>query len=114
VGDLLPGCFAEAGLSVVACCLSDKTSPLWPPYSSPEQVASIEARATALSDERWFWDRDQTLRYFLAGGGAVTAFPAAWSARLGAMRAELAAIRSGRLSTAGGNLMYVIAGVKPW
>jgi hypothetical protein len=30
------------------------------------------------------------------------------------MRAELAAIRSGRLSTAGGNLMYVIAGVKPW
>jgi ubiquinone/menaquinone biosynthesis C-methylase UbiE len=31
VGDLLPGYFAEVGLTVVACYLSDKTSPLWPP-----------------------------------------------------------------------------------
>jgi ubiquinone/menaquinone biosynthesis C-methylase UbiE len=113
VGDLLPGYFAEAGLGVVACYLSDKASPLWPPYSSPEQAASAEARATALSDERWFWSRDQTRRYFLAGGGEASAFSDAWSARLAEMRAELAAIRSGALSTAGGNLMYLVAGVKP-
>jgi hypothetical protein len=68
-GDLLPGYFAEAGLTVVACYLSDKTSPLWPPYSSSEEAALAEARAAALSDERWFWTGDQTRRYFLAGGG---------------------------------------------
>jgi SAM-dependent methyltransferase len=112
-GDLLPGYFAEAGLSVVGCYLSDKTSPLWPPYSSPEQAASAEARATALSDERWFWSRDQTRRYFLAGGGEASAFPDRWSASLAEMRAELAAIHSGALSTAGGNMMYLVAGMKP-
>jgi SAM-dependent methyltransferase len=111
-GDLLPGYFAEAGLDVVACYLSDKTSPLWPPYASPEQAASAEARAAALSDERWFWSRDETRRYFLAGGGEASAFPGAWSARLAEMGAELAAIRSGTLSTAGGNVMYLVAGLK--
>jgi hypothetical protein len=29
------------------------------------------------------------------------------------MRAELAAIHSGALSTAGGNMMYLVAGMKP-
>jgi SAM-dependent methyltransferase len=113
VGDLLPRYFAEAGLSVVACYLSDKASPLWPPYSSPEQIASAEARATALSDERWFWSRDQTRRYFLAGGGEASAFSDAWSARLAEMGEEVSAIRSGALSTAGGNVMYLLAGRKP-
>ena len=112
-GDLLPGYFAEAGLGVVACYLSDKASPLWPPYPTPEQAASAEARATALAEERWFWGRDQTRRYFMAGGGEASAFSDAWSARLAEMRTELAAIRSGTLSTAGGAMMYLVAGRKP-
>jgi len=111
-GDLLPGYFAEAGLTVVACYLSDKASPLWPPYSSPEQAASVEARAAAVSDERWFWSRDQTLRYFLAGGGEPSAFSEGWSARLTEMSAEVDAIAGGALSTAGGSLMYLVAGLK--
>jgi ubiquinone/menaquinone biosynthesis C-methylase UbiE len=113
VGDLLPAYFAEAGLGVVACFLSDKTSPLWPPYSSPEQAALVEARATALAEERWFWSRDQAHRYFTAGGGDATEFADAWSARLEEMRTDVAAIRGGALSTAGGSLMYLVAGIKP-
>ena len=113
VGDLLPAHFAQAGLGVVACFLSDKTSPLWPPYSSPEQAASVEARATALAEERWFWSRDQAHRYFTAGGGDAADFADAWSARFEEMRTELTAIRSGALSTAGGNMMYLVAGLKP-
>ena len=112
-GDLLPGYFAEAGLTVLACYLSDKTSPLWPPYSSPEQAASAEARATALAEERWCWSRDQAHRYFTAGGGEAADFADAWCARLEEMRTDLVAIRSGALSTAGGNMMYLVAGTKP-
>jgi SAM-dependent methyltransferase len=113
VGDLLPGHFTEAGLGVVGCFLSDKTSPLWPPYSSPEQAALVDARATALAEERWFWSRDQTHRYFTAGGGAAAEFADAWSTRLEEMRADMAAIRGGAFSTAGGSLMYLVAGIKP-
>jgi SAM-dependent methyltransferase len=113
MGDLLPGYFTEAGLRVVACYLSDKASPLWPPYSSPEQAASVEARATALAEERCFWSREETRRYFLAGGGDAAAFSSAWSASLRETRTEVAAIRRGALSTAGGSMMYLVAGIKP-
>jgi SAM-dependent methyltransferase len=113
VGDLLPGYFAEVGLTVEACYLSDKTSPLWPPYSSPEQAALVEALATADAGQRCPWSCEETRRYFLAGGGDPAAFSAAWSVRLREMQAALAAIRSGALSTAGGQMMYLVAGKKP-
>ncbi len=113
VGDLLPGYFAEAGLPVVACYLSDKASPLWPPYSSPEQAALVEAIATAAAEERVPWSREETRRYFLAGGGSAAAFSEAWSTRLREMQADLAAIHSGSLWTGGGQMMYLVAGRKP-
>ena len=113
VGDLLPGYFAEVGLNVTACYLSDKTSPLWPPYSSPEQAALVEAFSTAAADQRCPWSSAETRRYFIAGGGDPARFSEAWSARLREMRADLAAIDSGSLWTAGGQMMYVVAGMKP-
>jgi SAM-dependent methyltransferase len=113
VGDLLPGLLAEAGLTVVACYLSDKASPLWPPYSSPEQAALVEALETSVKEERCPWSRDETRRYFLAGGGEDGDFVEAWAARLSEMRADLAAIRSGLLATGGGQIMYLIAATQP-
>ena len=113
VGDLLPGLLAEAGLTVVAGYLSDKASPLWPPYSSPEQAALVEALATSVEEERCPWSRDETRRYFLAGGGEDGDYADAWAARLSEIRADLAAIRSGLLATAGGQVMYLIAATKP-
>jgi len=113
VGDLLPGYFAEVGLTVSACYLSDKTSPLWPPYSSPEQAALVKAFSTAAADQQCPWSAEETRRYFVAGGGDPTTFSEAWSTRLQEMQTGLAAIHSGSLSTAGGQLMYLVAGKKP-
>ncbi|MFZ0995272.1 MAG: class I SAM-dependent methyltransferase [Candidatus Dormiibacterota bacterium] len=110
VGDLLPGYFAEAGLTVAACYLSDKTSLLSPPYSSPEQAALVEAVARAAAEQRCPWSSEETRRYFVAGGGDPTTFAEAWSARLRELQAGLAAIQSGALSTAGGQMMYLVAG----
>ncbi|MGC1184633.1 MAG: methyltransferase domain-containing protein [Candidatus Dormiibacterota bacterium] len=112
VGDLLPGLVAEAGLAVAACYLSDKASPLWPPYSSPEQSALVEALEASVKAERCPWSREETRRYFLAGGGEDGEFREAWAERLGEIRADLAALHSGRLSTGGGQLMYLIAATK--
>lgn len=110
VGDLLPGYFAEVGLTVSACYLSDKTSPLWPPYSSPEQAALVQAFSTAAADQRCPWSAEETRRYFVARGGDPTTFSKAWSTRLREMQADLADIQSGTLSTGGGLLMYLVAG----
>jgi len=113
VGDLLPGYFAEVGLTVSACYLSDKTSPLWPPYSSPEQAALVKGFSTAAAAQRCPWSTEETRRYFVAGGGDPTTFSEAWSIRLREMQGDLAAIHNGVLSTAGGQLMYVVAANKP-
>ena len=113
VGDLLPGYFAEVGLQIVGCYLSDKSSPLWPPYSSPEQGALVEAIAGAAAEERYPWSREEARRYFLAGGGSEAAFEEAWSCTAQAARAELAAIRGGSFWSSGGQLTYLVAGRRP-
>ncbi len=112
VGDLLPGYFAEAGLDLVGCYLSDKSSPLWPPYSSPEQAALVRAIEGAAAEERCPWNRDEARRYFLAGGGSEAAFAEAWSTRVRAVQADLAAVQSGSFWSAGGQLMYLVGGQK--
>lgn len=113
IGDLLPGLLADAGLTVSACYISDKASPLWPPYSSPEQLSLVEALETSVKEERCPWSKEETERYFLAGGGEEEIFKEAWAERLAEMRTDLAALRSGRLSTGGGQLMYLFAATKP-
>ncbi len=113
VGDLLPGYFAEVGLQLVGCYLSDKASPMWPPYSSPEQSALIEAVACAAAEERYPWSRDDARKYFLAGGGSEAAFEEAWSSRARAARTELAAIQGESFWSSGGQLMYLVAGRRP-
>jgi SAM-dependent methyltransferase len=113
IGDLLPGLLMEAGLTVTACYISDKASPLWPPYSSREQAVLGEALETSVNEERCPWSREETRRYFLAGGGEDGDFLKAWAERLREMRADLTALRSGRLATGGGQLMYLIAATAP-
>ncbi|MDA8331871.1 MAG: methyltransferase domain-containing protein [Candidatus Dormibacteraeota bacterium] len=113
VGDLLPGYFAEAGLQLVGCYISDKASPLWPPYSSPEQSALVESIEGAAADERHPWGRQEARRYFLAGGGSEAAFEEAWSRRARAAREELAGIQGESLWSSGGQMMYLVAGRRP-
>jgi len=42
LGDLLPGWFAEAGLTEIAVHQSDRAASLFPPYDSPAQQALLE------------------------------------------------------------------------
>lgn len=112
-GDLMPEYFAKAGLTDVVVYLSDKASPLQPPYESPEQQSLIDAVARAVAGDRWIWSREEAESYFLAGGGQPEPFSASWKALLDDQRAELDAAQDGSLVTAGGNLMYLIAGQNP-
>jgi hypothetical protein len=73
----------------------------------------VKAFETAAADQRCPWSSEETRRYFLAGGGDPETFSAAWSVRLREMQADLAAIHAGSLWTAGGQMMYLVAGKKP-
>src|SRR5580704_13610072 len=69
IGDLIPSLFAERALVNVRVYLNDKANVFLPPYDSPEQRAALEERADLKQRDFWIWSRDDTHRYFLAGGG---------------------------------------------
>lgn len=112
VGDVVPGLFAAAGLADVAVYLNDKANAFLPPYGTPEQRAMLEERKDFQSRDFWIWNRDDTRRYFLAGGGAENQFDALWAtATDGAERFEKA-VADRTYSHAGAALNYLVAGRK--
>jgi len=69
IGDLLPDYFAQQNLENIQIYLSDKTSPLIPPYLSKEEQVLVEQSKTWSNQEIAVWPREETKRYYLASGG---------------------------------------------
>jgi ubiquinone/menaquinone biosynthesis C-methylase UbiE len=113
IGDLLPGYFAEAGLSEVAVHQSDRAASLFPPYDSAAQQALIE------QDQRWKdsatgpWDREELRRHVLQGGGSEEFFERGFAEVLEQFSQEQQAISSGSFHSAGGGMTYLVSGRKP-
>lgn len=113
IGDMLPGYFAEVGLEAVTVHQSDKAASLVPPYATrEEQVRRAEAIDFARR-EMFAWDRAETRRYFLAGGGSEGDFERLWAAAGRAARETAAALERGEEHQAGGGVQYLVAGRKP-
>jgi SAM-dependent methyltransferase len=113
VGDLLPGYFAQCGIVGIETFLSDKVSAMVPPYASDEQQV-LKTKLLEDADRGSFgWTRDETKRFFVAGGGSEEDFDAAWERRLAESRSIAAAIEQGTFHTAGGVIHYVVSGRRP-
>lgn len=113
IGDLIPGLFAECGLIDIRVYLNDKTSAIVPPYDSPEQRAMFEEHADFSRRDFWIWSREDTRRYFLAGGGQADEFDALWSVATSGNNRFDQAIAERTYSGAGGGVAYLVAGRKP-
>ena len=59
-------------------------------------------------DTLWGWTREQAQRYYEAGGG--TDFDAMWDRRRADARRVADALDAGTFHTAGGMLLYLVAG----
>jgi hypothetical protein len=114
IGGLVPGLFAERELVDIRVYLNDKTNPFLPPYGSPEERAMLEERADLKHREFWVWSREDTHRYFLAGGGDEGEFEALWSVAIVSEGKKFdKAIAEGTYAGAGGGISYLVAGRKP-
>jgi len=114
-GDIIPGLLAQTGAIDVQVYISDKASAVVPPYTSTEQQALVAYALEAASNGSFMgWDRTDTERYFLAGGGIEADFKTIWEQVTNPQHAsELAgAITNKTYHTAGGALMYLISGRK--
>lgn len=113
LGELVPKLFVEAGLSRVSVFLNDHAGALIPPYQTPEMRAVVEEMRDGVAREMWAWDKETTLRYFLAGGGAQDEFDAVWALAGVAYRQQFAQIESGTFVAPRGSVNYLVSGLKP-
>jgi SAM-dependent methyltransferase len=110
VGPFLPGWLAERGCEHIDSYQSDKTSMLVPPYSSTEAQALLRQAVDFDRQQFWIWNREDTLRYFLADGGAAGAFEPLWRQALAREHALLTGFQQNRLSlTTAPSLLLVSA-----
>ncbi len=111
LGDLIPGYFSQLGLQNIQTYISDKASPLFPPYASREQQVSKQLYLDWV--ERGRWSRGESLRYFLAGGGTEQAFATYWMQMLQKNKAVEQSLLKEEFYTSGGAVMYLVSGRKP-
>jgi SAM-dependent methyltransferase len=79
----------------------------------PPDAAQIIAQERAWHDEgALLWPRDETLRYYLAGGGDPARFDALWEATRVVQAARFAAVDAGTYAAAIGGLFYLVAARK--
>ena len=112
LGDLLPGLFARTGLDDIQVYLSDKAWAVYPPYAAPGQKEMLADRLHDAETGFHMFGREQTRRYFLAGGGTSEAFEKIWTIALAHLRRTGQAISGKTLHAGGGHVMYLISGRK--
>jgi ubiquinone/menaquinone biosynthesis C-methylase UbiE len=114
IGDLVPSLFAERRLVDVCVYLNDKADILLPPYDSPAQGAALEERADFKHRDLWSgWSREDTRRYFLAGGGREGEFEALWLVAIGSSdKIDKAIADRTYAGRDGAGIGYLIAGRK--
>jgi ubiquinone/menaquinone biosynthesis C-methylase UbiE len=112
LGELLPGMFAQSGLSDIHVYLRDKAFPLYPPYANTEQRVTLDPTYDWEKSETGPWNYDQVRRYFLAGGGSVPMLDAQFSSMRKEAQRQREAISEGRYHAAGGAIVYIVCGRK--
>jgi SAM-dependent methyltransferase len=113
IGELVPGYFSDEGLEAIQVYLSDRAWLMLPPYASDEQQAIKKAYAEEVECGGWGWSRDETRRYYMAGGGSDADFDDAWERRTAENRDLLGSIEDGSFNPAGGQILYLVAGRRP-
>lgn len=113
IGDMLPGYYEQLDLENIQVYLSDKTSPLFPPYADEEQQTFIKLLEEWYDAELLVWDKPESKKYYLAGGGLDTDFEREWKFLKQRMHKRIESIKQGKYSTSGGCLLYLISGRKP-
>jgi SAM-dependent methyltransferase len=113
VGDVLAAMFGQLGLVDVQASLNDKAGGVLPPYEGAEQRAYVDELDRMAEREHWIWPRAQTLRNFVAGGGAEHDFEPLWQRVMAEQRRVADQIRRGTYAHPGGGVCYCVSGRKP-
>lgn len=115
IGDLLPGYFAKTGLKGIQVYLSDKASPLFPPYDTEENKAILNTLNEWVKNEEGAFDYNQAIRYFKAVSEEkehMDFFNQQWKKMKDEMKLQNELIEKKQYSSGGAYVMYIVSGVK--
>ena len=111
-GPYVAGWLSELGLEQIETYLSDQTTMLMPPYASARERAIIREAGEMSQRRFWIWNRDDTLRYFLAGGGDQDTFEARWNRALAGDQEMLAGLQQKTLRATFTPICLLVSGRK--
>jgi ubiquinone/menaquinone biosynthesis C-methylase UbiE len=114
-GDLVPGLLAQldsVDVPSIQVHVSDKATPMFPPYARREQQVAIEDMRDAIEREFAGWDRAEMEGYYLAGGGDPARFDDYWRQSLQDIRDAHAAVNEGTYHCGGGGVTYLASARK--
>lgn len=111
-GPMVAGWLSQLKLLDIRAYLSDKASVHLPPYSTAAEKAEIEEARDFVKRNFWIWDREETLRYYLAGGGALEGFETYWDEAMKSGREFVDAYATQSVAMASGVLIYLVSGRK--
>lgn len=112
VGDFIPEYFSKNNFKNIQTYTSDKTWTVFPDYSSAQQQIMIQDSLLFLDQECYVWDKDETLKYFLAGGGNAENFETHWKFAMKLKVETKKLILDKNFYSAGGQVFYLVSGRK--
>ena len=112
IGDLLPGAFAQIGLTDIAVHISDRAAALFPPYDTPAQQALARQGQQWKDSAAGPSDRAELRRYVLGGDGTDELFVRTFGELIEEFNREQQAIAAGTFHAAFGGITYLVSGRK--
>jgi ubiquinone/menaquinone biosynthesis C-methylase UbiE len=112
IGDLLPGYFAQTGLTEISVHLSDRAAALFPPYETPAQQALLDQEQQWKDSASGPWNREEVRQQVLGGGGTAKFFDTVFPELLQKYQHEQEAIATGTFHAGGGAINYLVSGRK--
>ena len=92
--------------------LSDKATAIYPPYSTEEQKANVKQYFDWNEKDFWIWNKEDSKKYFVAGGGQDSDFERLWKTATKDVGTFKTAIAKQTYHSAGASLMYLVSGRK--
>jgi ubiquinone/menaquinone biosynthesis C-methylase UbiE len=108
LGESLVGLLDPATWRDVHVELCQRVHPVVPPYR-PDLIDEVRRW---LADPIATWPRDETQRYFTAGGGDAAGFERGWTASIALLRLRAQAILAGTYAGCEGTLFYAVTAAK--
>ena len=112
LGDVVPELFYRSGLTNIQVWLVDKAGSMIPPYNSPEYKARRNELLGWIDSNQAIYDYDENLKHYLAGGGTKDNFDLFWQAQETEKLHLADALKKEKYISAGGQMFYVVAGIK--